>query len=68
MNSKVSIQNQIAELVSLSCDHEEGDPRRVMIIQMIEACLKMAKEGHDSGQIKLVTYAFERDEICLSSL
>jgi len=59
MNSKVSIQNQIAELVSLSCDHEEGDPRRVMIIQMIEACLKMAKEGHDSGQIKLATYALK---------
>ena len=59
MNSKVSIQNQIAELVSLSCDYEEGDPRRVMIIQMIEVCLKMAKEGHDSGQIKLATYALK---------
>lgn len=59
MNSKVSIQNQIAELVSLSCEHEQGDPRREMITQMIDACLKMAKEGHDSGQIKLVTYALK---------
>ena len=59
MSSKDSIQNLIAELVSLSCNHEQHDPRREMITQMIDVCLKMAKEGHDTGQIKLATYALK---------
>ncbi len=59
MTSSDSIQNQIAELVTLSYEHESGDPRKEMITQMIDTCLKMAKEGHDSGQIKLVTYALK---------
>lgn len=59
MTSKNSIQSKIAELVSLSCEYKPEDPRPEMIVQMIETCLKMAKEGHDSGQIKLVTYALK---------
>jgi len=30
-----------------------------MICQMVDTCLKMAKEEHDSGQIKLVTHALK---------
>jgi len=59
MSQKDVLEDQIAELVSLSCEHEPNDPRPVMIAQMIDACLKMAKEGHDTGQIKLVTYALK---------
>ena len=59
MSSKVSVQSQIDELVSLSCEHGSNDPRPAMVAQMIDSCLKMAKEGHDSGQIKLVTYALK---------
>lgn len=59
MTSKDALQDRIADLVSLSCDHEHGDPRREMIYQMVDTCLKMSKEGHDSGQIKLVTYALK---------
>jgi len=59
MTSKNSIQSKIAELVYLSCEYKPEDPRPEMIVQMIETCLKMAKEGHDSGQIKLVTYALK---------
>ncbi len=57
--TKISIQDQIAGLVSLSSEYETDDPRREMIAQMVDTCLKMAKEGHDSGQIKLVTYALK---------
>ena len=53
------IQEEIYELVSMSCDHGPKDPRPEMVAQMVDACLKMAKEGHDSGQIKLVTYALK---------
>jgi uncharacterized protein (TIGR00730 family) len=59
MNPKDALEDQIAELVSLSCEHEPNDPRPAMVAQMIDACLKMAKEGHDTGQIKLVTYALK---------
>ena len=59
MSPKDVLEDQIAELVSLSCEHEPNDPRPVMVAQMIDACLKMAKEGHDSGQVKLVTYALK---------
>ena len=59
MNRKNQIESQIDELVALSCEHGPDDPRPQMVAQMIDACLKMAKEGHDSGQIKLVTYALK---------
>lgn len=59
MTTKSTIQELISELVTLSCDHNPQDPRPEMISQMVDTCLKMAKEGHDSGQIKLVTYALK---------
>jgi len=59
MTPKKEIQNQIDDLVSLSCDYDKKDSRPEMISQMIDTCLKMANEGHDTGQIKLVTYALK---------
>jgi len=59
MNSKLQLQDRIAEMVSEVSDLDQHDPRRGMISQMIETCLKMAREGHDSGQIKLVTHALK---------
>ncbi|MBC8309254.1 MAG: TIGR00730 family Rossman fold protein [Phycisphaerales bacterium] len=59
MASKKLIQDKIVELISLTTEHDAQDPRPEMISQMIDTCLKMAKEGHDSGQIKLVTYALK---------
>jgi len=59
MTAHRSIKEKITELVSLSCEHGSQDPRPDMVAQMVDTCLKMAKEGHDSGQIKLVTYALK---------
>ena len=64
MAASKSIQKQIQELVSLSyeqdaCDYEPEDTRRELVSQMVDTCLKMSKEGHDSGQIKLVTYTLK---------
>jgi hypothetical protein len=59
MTSKKLIQEKIEELISLTAEHDAQDPRPEMVSQMIDTCLKMAKEGHDSGQIKLVTYALK---------
>ncbi len=59
MNSKKLIHEKIIELISLSCDNDTRDSRHEMVSQMIDTCLKMTKEGHDSGQIKLATYALK---------
>ena len=59
MSDKVNMQETILNLVDQVSDLNSGDPRREMISQMIDACLKMAKEGHDSGQVKLVTHALK---------
>ncbi|MDP7008820.1 MAG: TIGR00730 family Rossman fold protein [Phycisphaerales bacterium] len=59
----MSTNNDLTQRVGAMVDEigslEEHDPRREMIVQMIDACLKMAKEGHDSGQVKLVTHAIK---------
>ena len=59
MNSKMKLIESITQMVDQVCDLAQHDPRREMIAQMVDTCLKMAKEGHDSGQIKLVTYALK---------
>lgn len=59
MNSKLKLNESITQIVDQVCDLAQHDPRREMIAQMVDTCLKMAKEGHDSGQIKLVTYALK---------
>ena len=58
MNSEM-LQNRINAMVEEVSDLEVKDPRREMISQMVDTCLKMAREGHDSGQIKLVTHALK---------
>jgi uncharacterized protein (TIGR00730 family) len=58
MDSK-TLQNRIDAMVEEVSDLELKDPRREMISQMVDTCLKMAREGHDSGQIKLVTHALK---------
>jgi len=59
MSSKDNVQNRILEIVDHVSDLAKEDPRREMISQMVDTCLKMAKEGHDSGQVKLVTHALK---------
>jgi len=59
MSSKDNVQNRILEIVDHVSDLTKEDPRREMISQMVDTCLKMAKEGHDSGQVKLVTHALK---------
>ena len=59
MSSKDNVQNRILEIVDYVSDLTKEDPRREMISQMVDTCLKMAKEGHDSGQVKLVTHALK---------
>jgi len=59
MNSKISLQDRINAMVDEVSDLDLKDPRRGMISQMVETCLKMAREGHDSGQIKLVTHSLK---------
>ena len=59
MSRRDSLKEQIFELVNQASDFEGNSQSRVMIQQMIEVCLKMAREGHDSGQIKLVTHALK---------
>lgn len=58
MNSEV-LQNRINAMVEEVSDLKVEDPRMEMISQMVDTCLKMAREGHDSGQIKLVTHALK---------
>ncbi len=62
--SKKSTQELIHELVAYSCDqasceYSSGDARIDMVSQMVDTCLKMVKEGHDTGQIKLATYTLK---------
>ncbi len=59
MHQSKSVKEQISELVKESCPHGPDDPRPEMVEQMVDTCLKMAKEGHDTGQVKLVTYALK---------
>jgi uncharacterized protein (TIGR00730 family) len=64
MSSTKKIQELIGELIALTCEHEscdysEGDVRIDMVTQMVDACLKMAIEGHDTGQMKLATYTMK---------
>jgi len=59
MSSNKNVQDRILEIVDDVSDLPTDDPRREMISQMVDTCLKMAKEGHDSGQIKLVTHALK---------
>jgi len=53
------MKEQIFALIDEFASLEKDDIRREWVNQMIDACLKMASEGHDSGQIKLVTYALK---------
>ena len=59
MSSNKNVQDRILEIVDDVSDLPIDDPRREMISQMVDTCLKMAKEGHDSGQVKLVTHALK---------
>ncbi len=59
MQPAKSVKERISELVQNSCPHGPDDPRPEMVEQMVDTCLKMAKEGHDTGQVKLVTYALK---------
>jgi uncharacterized protein (TIGR00730 family) len=59
MSSIKNVQDRILEIVDDVSDLPIDDPRREMISQMVDTCLKMAKEGHDSGQVKLVTHALK---------
>jgi uncharacterized protein (TIGR00730 family) len=59
MSSNKNVQDRILEIVDDVSDLPIDDPRREMISQMVDTCLKMAKDGHDSGQVKLVTHALK---------
>lgn len=59
MGSKNDLARRVRDLVGEVSELNEGDIRREMVAQMVETCLKMAKEGHDSGQVKLVTHAIK---------
>ena len=58
MNSE-ELQNHINAIIEEVSDLEFKDPRKEMIAQMVDTCLKMAREGHDLGQVKLVTHALK---------
>ncbi|MDP6692834.1 MAG: LOG family protein, partial [Phycisphaerales bacterium] len=49
----------VRDMVDEVSQLDEGDIRKEMVAQMVETCLKMVKEGHDSGQVKLVTHAIK---------
>lgn len=59
MSKNNDLAHRVRDLVDEVGQLGEGDPRSEMVAQMIDACLKMAKEGHDSGQVKLVTHAIK---------
>ena len=59
MNSKNDLTQRVRDMVDEVSDLTEGDVRLELVAQMIDACLKMAKEGHDTGQVKLVTHALK---------
>lgn len=59
MAQREGIDKTIIDLVERVGGMAEGDPRQSMIAEMIDTCLKMAREGHDSGQVKLATYALK---------
>ena len=59
MSTNNDLAHRVRDLVDEVGQLGEGDPRSEMVAQMIDACLKMAKEGHDSGQVKLVTHAIK---------
>jgi uncharacterized protein (TIGR00730 family) len=59
MSSIENTNKSILELIDHVGDFPLNDPRRDMIFQMVDTCLKMAKEGHDDGQVKLVTHALK---------
>ncbi|MBT4523495.1 MAG: LOG family protein [Phycisphaerae bacterium] len=59
MTSKEELHNTILELIDQFSNLTQDDPRKDMVHQMIDTCLKMAKEGHDNGQVKLVTHALK---------
>ncbi len=51
--------DDIRQLVVDSSSFDSEDIRCELIAQMVETCLKMAGEGHDSGQVKLVAHALK---------
>jgi len=59
MSTNNEIAQQVRDMVGDVSQLDEGDARLEMVAQMIDACLKMAKEGHDTGQVKLVTHAIK---------
>lgn len=59
MTNKEEVQIQVNQMIDLVSDLDSSDIRFDLISQMIDTCLKMAKEGHDSGQVKLVTHALK---------
>ena len=59
MSTNNDLAHRVRDLVDEVGQLGESDPRSEMVAQMIDACLKMAKEGHDSGQVKLVTHAIK---------
>jgi len=59
MTKKEEVQTQVSQMIDLVSDLDSSDIRFDLISQMIDTCLKMAKEGHDSGQVKLVTHALK---------
>ena len=59
MNTNNDLSQRVRDMVDEVSHLAENDPRSEMIAQMIDACLKMAKEGHDTGQVKLVTHAIK---------
>lgn len=59
MSSNNDLTQRVRDMVDEVSHLDEGDVRLEMVVQMIDACLKMAKEGHDTGQVKLVTHALK---------
>ena len=59
MNKNEDLAQRVRDMVDDVGQLPNADPRREMVAQMIDACLKMAKEGHDTGQVKLVTHAIK---------
>ncbi len=59
MNSNNDLTQRVRDMVDEVSHLDKGDVRLEMVVQMIDACLKMAKEGHDTGQVKLVTHALK---------
>ncbi len=56
MSTNNDFAQRVRDMVDEVGQLPENDPRQEMVAQMIDACLKMAKEGHDTGKLRNMRY------------